>query len=69
MSANAETTFHIDDGHMDENRASGLLKVIAASAMKRRPEPQEVANVALSLASGLSTLVAGQLIRVDGGVA
>lgn len=54
---------------MDENRASGLLKVIAASAMKRQAEPQVIANVALLLASGLSTLVAGQSIRVDGGVA
>ena len=43
-------------------------KLIAASAMKRPAMPQEIANVALFLASELSTFVTGQVIRVDGGM-
>lgn len=43
-------------------------KLIAASAMKRPAMPPEIANVALFLASDLSTFVSGQVIRVDGGM-
>lgn len=43
-------------------------ELIAASAMKRPAEPQDIANVALFLASELSSFVTGQTLRVDGGM-
>jgi 3-oxoacyl-[acyl-carrier protein] reductase len=50
---------------MEENARN---KLILSSAFKRAAEPIEVANVALFLASELSTFVNGQTIRVDGGI-
>jgi len=50
---------------MEENARN---KLIESSAFKRAAEPTEVANVALFLASDLSTFVNGQTIRVDGGI-
>lgn len=50
---------------MEENARS---KLINSSAFKRAAEPIEVANVALFLASDLSTFVNGQTLRVDGGI-
>ncbi len=50
---------------MEENARN---KLIESSAFKRAAEPIEVANVALFLASDLSTFVNGQTIRVDGGI-
>jgi 3-oxoacyl-[acyl-carrier protein] reductase len=50
---------------MEENARN---KLIDSSAFKRAAEPIEVANVALFLASDLSTFVNGQTIRVDGGI-
>jgi 3-oxoacyl-[acyl-carrier protein] reductase len=50
---------------MDENARN---KLIESSAFKRAAEPLEVANVALFLASDLSSFVNGQVIRVDGGI-
>lgn len=41
---------------------------LASIKMKRIGEPEEVANVALFLASDLSTYVTGQTIGVDGGM-
>lgn len=43
-------------------------KLIAASALKRVAQPQDVANMALFLASDLSSFVTGQVLRVDGGM-
>ncbi|WP_345812259.1 glucose 1-dehydrogenase [Paraburkholderia sp. PREW-6R] len=43
-------------------------KLIASSALKRAAEPQDIANMALFLASDLSTFVTGQIMRVDGGM-
>ncbi len=50
---------------MDENSRS---KLIESSALKRPAEAVEVANVALFLASGLSSFITGQVLRVDGGL-
>jgi 3-oxoacyl-[acyl-carrier protein] reductase len=50
---------------MEEN---ARIKLINSSAFKRAAEPIEVANVALFLASDLSSFVNAQTIRVDGGI-
>lgn len=42
--------------------------LIESSALKRPAEAVEVANVALFLASDLSSFITGQVIRVDGGL-
>ena len=39
-----------------------------SSALKRAAEPKDIANVALFLASELSSFVTGQIIRADGGI-
>jgi len=52
----------------DQMEENARTKLINSSAFKRAAEPIEVANVALFLASDLSTFVNGQIIRVDGGI-
>lgn len=52
----------------DQMEENARIKLIDSSAFKRAAEPIEVANVALFLASDLSTFVNGQTIRVDGGI-
>jgi 3-oxoacyl-[acyl-carrier protein] reductase len=52
----------------DQMTAAAREKLIAASAMKRAAEPQDIANVAVFLASELSSFVTGQTLRVDGGM-
>ena len=42
--------------------------VLSSIQMKRIGKPKDVANVALFLASDLSTYVTGQVIGVDGGM-
>jgi len=42
-------------------------QTLNAVVMKRLGKPEEVANVILFLASGLSSFMTGQIIRVDGG--
>jgi 3-oxoacyl-[acyl-carrier protein] reductase len=43
-------------------------RLVESSALKRAGEPQDVANVALFLASNLSAFMSGQILRVDGGI-
>ncbi len=50
---------------MEENARNVLIE---SSALKRAAEPVEIANVALFLASDLSSFVNAQTIRVDGGI-
>ena len=52
----------------DQMEENARTKLITSSAFKRAAEPVEVANVALFLASDLSTFVNGQTLRVDGGI-
>ena len=43
-------------------------KMVESSALKRLGKPSDVANLALFLASDLSSYITGQTIRVDGGI-
>lgn len=52
----------------DQMEEKARNKLIESSALKRPAEAVEVANVALFLASHLSSFITGQVLRVDGGL-
>lgn len=52
----------------DQMEEKARNKLIESSALKRPAETVEVANVALFLASDLSSFITGQVLRVDGGL-
>ena len=43
-------------------------RLISASALKKIAQPNDIANVALFLASDLSSHMTGQILTVDGGI-
>ena len=51
-------------GHSEKIKKS-ILETIS---LKRISSPEEIANVALFLASDLSSYITGQVVRVDGGM-
>ena len=52
----------------DQMAPDARERLINMAALKRAAEPQDIANVALFLASDLSSFVTGQNLRVDGGM-
>lgn len=52
----------------DQMAEKARNRMIESSALKRPAEAVEVANVALFLASDLSSFITGQVLRVDGGL-
>jgi 3-oxoacyl-[acyl-carrier protein] reductase len=52
----------------DQMAPEARERLINSAALKRAAEPQDIANVALFLASDLSSFVTGQTLRVDGGM-
>jgi len=58
-----------DTDMMRKNTTEEMIKdVLSRVSLRRAANPEEIANVALLLASDLSSYVTGQVIRVDGGM-
>jgi 3-oxoacyl-[acyl-carrier protein] reductase len=73
LAANNIRVNAIAPGFIDTDMARSLSETVFAQrvdsiAMKRIGTPEDVANVALFLASSLSSYVTGQIIGVDGGM-
>ncbi len=52
---------------LDQMDSKVLEQTVARTAMKRAAQPEEIARVALFLASDLSSYMTGQIVRADGG--
>jgi 3-oxoacyl-[acyl-carrier protein] reductase len=52
----------------DQMTPAAREKLINSSSLKRPAVPEDIANMALFLASNLSTFVTGQILKVDGGI-
>jgi 3-oxoacyl-[acyl-carrier protein] reductase len=52
----------------DQMTSASREKLINSSSLKRAADPQDIANVALFLASDLSSFITGQILKVDGGI-
>jgi 3-oxoacyl-[acyl-carrier protein] reductase len=52
-------------GQMNEK---GVNEIIGRASIPRRASPQEIAELALFLASDKSSFITGQIIRIDGGM-
>jgi 3-oxoacyl-[acyl-carrier protein] reductase len=58
-----------DTDMMRNNTPQDMIKdVTSRISLKRIAQPDEIANVALFLASNLSSYITGQVVRVDGGM-
>lgn len=66
VNAIAPSITKTDMYHQMEEKARNRL--LESSALKRPAEAIEIANVALFLASDLSSFITGQVLRVDGGL-
>jgi len=58
----------IETPMIDIMTESVMAKFMQQCSMKRAGEPREIANVALFLASDMSSYITGQVIRADGGL-
>ncbi len=52
----------------DQMDEAAREKLVSSSALKKAASPQDVANVALFVASDLASHITGQIISVDGGI-
>ena len=69
MRANCIAPGLTDTKLMRESTSKEAIEEVEARlALRRIGEPEEIAKVALFLASDLSTYVTGQVIRADGGM-
>ena len=67
MRVNAIAPNVTDTKMLDHMDPTVIEKIVARTSVHRCAQPEEIAKVALFLASDLSSYINGQIIRVDGG--